>query len=93
VARELAGLEHLAHDVTVVVRVPARADGWKLPGGMSVHVWRPRRQRPGAALVELREAVRRLPAPGGCSQPAHGAAAAALGSATAPCRAMFAGAE
>jgi len=27
VARELAGLEHLGHDLTVVVRVPAQADG------------------------------------------------------------------
>ena len=62
-ARELAALEHLAHDVTVVVRVPAQAGGWKLPGGMSAHVWRPR-AAPAASgralpLVELREAVRR----------------------------------
>lgn len=62
-ARELAALEHLAHDATVVVRVPAQAGGWKLPGGMSAHVWRPR-AAPAASgralpLVELREAVRR----------------------------------
>jgi len=62
-ARELAALEHLAHDVTVVVRAPSLAGGWKLPGGMSVHVWRPR-AAPAASgrslpLVELREAVRR----------------------------------
>jgi hypothetical protein len=62
-ARELAALEHLAHDVTVVVRAPSLADGWKLPGGMSGHVWRPRAApaTSGRALplVELREAVRR----------------------------------
>jgi GAF domain-containing protein len=62
-ARELAALEHLAHDVTVVVRAPSLAGGWKLPGGMSGHVWRPR-AAPAARgralpLVELREAVRR----------------------------------
>jgi PucR C-terminal helix-turn-helix domain len=62
-ARELAALEHLAHDVTVVVRAPSLAGGWKLPGGMSGHVWRPR-AAPAASgralpLVELREAVRR----------------------------------
>jgi hypothetical protein len=62
-ARELAALEHLAHDATVVVRAPAQAGGWKLPGGMSAHVWRPR-AAPAASgralpLVELREAVRR----------------------------------
>jgi hypothetical protein len=62
-ARELAALEHLAHDVTVVVRVPAQAGGWKVPGGMSVHVWRPRAASAASGqalpLVELREAVRR----------------------------------
>ena len=62
-ARELATLEHLAHDATVVVRAPAQAGGWKLPGGMSAHVWRPR-VAPAASgralpLAELREAVRR----------------------------------
>jgi hypothetical protein len=62
-ARELAALEHLAHDVTIVVRAPAQAGGWALPRGMSAHVWRPR-AAPAASglalpLVELREAARR----------------------------------
>ena len=62
-ARELAALEHLAHDVRVVVRVPAQAGGWRLPGGMSAHMWRPR-AAPAASgralpLVDLCEAVRR----------------------------------
>src|SRR5260370_28231362 len=47
-ARELAALEHLAHDVTVVVRVPAQADGWTLPAGVSAHVWRPRAAPPAS---------------------------------------------
>ena len=62
-ARELAALEHLAHDVTVVVRAPGQAGGWPLPGGMSAHAWS-LRAAPAASgralpLVELREAVRR----------------------------------
>ena len=62
-ARELAALEHLAHDVTVVVRVPAQRGGWALPGNMSGHAWSPR-AAPAASgralpLAELREAVRR----------------------------------
>jgi transcriptional regulator with GAF, ATPase, and Fis domain len=62
-ARELVALEHLAHDVRVVVRVPAQVGGWQLPGGMSAHVWRPRAapaaSGPALPLAELREAVRR----------------------------------
>jgi hypothetical protein len=62
-ARELAALEHLAHDVTVVVRAPAQRGGWSLPANMSGHAWSPR-AAPAASglplpLAELREAVRR----------------------------------
>ena len=62
-ARELAALEHLAHDVTIVVRAPAQRGGWPLPGNMSAHAWSPR-AAPAASgralpLAELREAVRR----------------------------------
>jgi len=62
-ARDLAALEHQAHDVQVVVRAPAQAGGWPVPGGMSVHVWKPRAapaaSGPALPLAELREAVRR----------------------------------
>lgn len=62
-ARELAELECLAHDVTVVVRAPAQRGGWSLPANMSGHAWSPR-AAPAAGglplpLAELREAVRR----------------------------------
>jgi hypothetical protein len=62
-ARELAALEHLAHDVTVAVRVPAQRGGWALPGNMSAHAWSPwaapAASGRGLPLAELREAVRR----------------------------------
>ena len=66
-ARELVALEHLAHDVRVVVRVPAQAGGWRLPGGMSAHVWRPQ-AAPAASgqalpLAELRVGVHRAACP------------------------------
>lgn len=66
-AAELARLEHLAHDVTVQVEVPARTGGWSLPGRMSAHVVT-RRARAAAAsgrpvpLADLSEAVRRAAA-------------------------------
>jgi PucR-like helix-turn-helix protein len=62
-ARELAALEHLPHDVTVVVRAPAQAGGWQLPGEMSAHGWNPRAapatSGPALPLARLREAARR----------------------------------
>ena len=62
-ALELAALEHLPHDVTVVVRAPARAGGWQLPGDMSAHGWQPRAapatSGPALPLAWLREAARR----------------------------------
>jgi hypothetical protein len=62
-ARELAALEHLPHDVTVVVRAPAQSGGWQLPGDMSAHVWQPRAapatSGPALPLASLREAARR----------------------------------
>jgi hypothetical protein len=62
-ARELAALEHLPHDVTVVVRAPGQAGGWQLPGDMSAHRWHPRAApaTSGQALplARLREAARR----------------------------------
>ena len=62
-ARELAALEHLPHDVTVVVRAPAQAGGWQLPGDMSAHGWHPRAapatSGPALPLASLREAARR----------------------------------
>jgi hypothetical protein len=62
-ARELAALEHLPHDVTVVVRAPARVGGWQLPGDLSAHVWSlraaPATSGPALPLAELREAARR----------------------------------
>jgi hypothetical protein len=62
-ARELAALEYLPHDVTVVVRVPAQAGGWQLPGDMSAHWWHPRAapatSGPALPLARLREAARR----------------------------------
>ena len=65
-ARELAALEQLPHDVTVVVRAPAQRGGWPLPENMSGHAWSPR-AAPAASgralpLAELREAVRRASA-------------------------------
>jgi len=74
-ARELAALEHLPHDVTVVVRAPAQAGGWQLPGDMSAHVWhRGRRPRPAARRCRSPGCVRRragLPPPGGRSRRAR----------------------
>jgi transcriptional regulator with GAF, ATPase, and Fis domain len=62
-ARELAALERLPHDVTIVVRVPAQRSGWPVPGGMSAHVWRagaaPAASGTALPLIELGEAVRR----------------------------------
>ncbi|HEY7859263.1 MAG TPA: helix-turn-helix domain-containing protein [Candidatus Nanopelagicales bacterium] len=62
-ASELIELERLPHDVAVVVRDPAGAYGWALPGGMSAEAWtstaRPAASGRPVPLVDLGEAARR----------------------------------